>query len=42
MCIKNLFVRYLLTFIALTVAPLILGPLALVAAAIGFPFYPFY
>jgi hypothetical protein len=42
MCIKNLLIRYLLTFIALTVAPLILGSLALAVGVIAFPFYPFF
>ncbi len=39
MCFKNLFIRNLPTFIALTVASLILGPLAVVVGAIGFSFY---
>ena len=42
MSIKNLFIRYLLTFIALTVGPLILGSLALAVGAIAFPFFPFF
>ena len=41
MCIKNLFVRYFFTFIALAIGPLILGPLALAFGAIAFPFFPF-
>jgi hypothetical protein len=42
MCIKNLFIRYLLAFIVLLLLPLILGPLALAAGAIAFPFFPVY
>ena len=42
MCIKNLFLRYLLTFIGLTIGPLICGPLILAFGSIIFPFYPFY
>jgi hypothetical protein len=42
MCIKNLFIRYLLTLLGLSIFPLIIGSFALAAAIIAFPFLPFY
>jgi len=41
-CIKNLFIRYLLKFLGLSIFPLIIDSFALAAAIIAFPLLPFY